>query len=120
MGGVKIAEEKPRMKGPAVPNPTLKDLEAQVSAVSDTYAKRFDVNRDDVWYLAKLSEELGELVQAYLKTTGRGRSTEMTPEQLREGLENEVADLFAQVLLFSKWQGIDIAGALERKWFKFL
>jgi NTP pyrophosphatase (non-canonical NTP hydrolase) len=35
-------------------------------------------------------------------------------------VENEVADLFAQVLLFAAWQKIDIGEALKRKWFKYL
>jgi NTP pyrophosphatase (non-canonical NTP hydrolase) len=44
----------------------------------------------------------------------------MTANELREGLENEVADLFAQVMLFAAWQKIDVGDALERKWFKYL
>ncbi|MDG2284399.1 MAG: MazG nucleotide pyrophosphohydrolase domain-containing protein [Alphaproteobacteria bacterium] len=103
-----------------MPGPTLKTLQDRVGAVSDIYAERFDINRDEAWHLAKLNEELGELVQAYLKATGRGRAGNMTANELREGLENEVADLFAQVMLFAAWQKIDVGDALERKWFKYL
>jgi NTP pyrophosphatase (non-canonical NTP hydrolase) len=103
-----------------VPSPTLQDLQDRVGAVSDIYAERFDINRDEVWHLAKLNEELGELVQAYLKATGRGRAGEAAPAKLRKKLEDEVADLFAQVLIFAKWREIDVAAALERKWFKYL
>ena len=103
-----------------MPSPTLKDLEDRVGAVSNIYAERFGINRDEVWHLGKLNEELGELVQAYLKATGRGRAKDAAPDQLRVDLENEVADLFAQVLLFSKWREIDIGAALERKWFRHL
>ena len=118
-GCVKIGDDS-RKKGSVVPNATLQDLQDRVGAVSDIYAERFEINRDEVWHLAKLNEELGELVQAYLKSTGRGRAKDQAPEQLREDVENEVADLFAQVLLFAAWQEIDVARALERKWFKYL
>jgi len=37
------------------------DLTEMVAAVSDTYAARFGITRDDLWHLAKISEEVGEL-----------------------------------------------------------
>jgi hypothetical protein len=60
-GGVKIGGDS-RKKGYVVPSPTLKTLQDRVGAVSDIYAERFEINRDEVWHLAKLNEELGELV----------------------------------------------------------
>jgi NTP pyrophosphatase (non-canonical NTP hydrolase) len=38
----------------------------------------------------------------------------------RKDMENEGADLSAQVLLFAAWQKINVGEALERKWFKYL
>jgi len=35
---------------------------------------------------------------------------------LRDAMEDECADLFAQVLLFAAWQEIDIEAAVMRKW----
>ncbi len=52
---------------------SLAELTDLVSEVSDTYASRNDIARDDDWYILKVQEELGELVAEYLKTTGRGR-----------------------------------------------
>lgn len=86
----------------------LSDL---AQAVSDVYAARFGIERDAAWHLGKLSEELGELQAAYLKRSGRGRGAAD-----QEALEDEVADLFAQVLLFARWQGVDIPSAVARKW----
>lgn len=103
-----------------MPDLSLNDLQNRVEAVSDIYAKRFGINRDEVWHLAKLNEELGELVQAYLKATGRGRAEGVPIDSRQRDLENEVADLFAQVLLFANWRGIDVVAALERKWFRYL
>lgn len=88
-------------------------------AVSDIYAARFGIDRDAVWHLAKLSEELGELQAAFLKLNGQGRATG-DADDLRRALEDETADLFAQILLFARWQGIDIPQAVARKWGRYL
>lgn len=94
----------------------LSDVSQQVS---DIYAARFGIERDVVWHMAKLSEELGELQAAYLKLNGQGRSEESIVQR-RAALEDEVADLFAQILLFARWQEIDIPEAVMRKWGQYL
>ncbi|MGR3514294.1 MAG: MazG nucleotide pyrophosphohydrolase domain-containing protein [Paracoccaceae bacterium] len=94
---------------------TLQELSDVSQRVSDIYAQRFGIERDSVWHLAKLSEEMGELQAAYLKVTGSGRG-----EAEMQALADEVADLFAQLLLFANWQGIDIVEAVDRKWAQYL
>ncbi len=89
----------------------LAALTQAVGKVSDTYATRCDIDRDRDWAALKLSEETGELVAAFLKSTGRGR---------REALEDEAADVLAMLLIFAKQNGIDLTTALERKWFRYL
>ena len=109
-------------------DPVLSSLTARVQAVSDIYADAFGIERDEGWHLAKLQEELGELMAAHLKATGRGRTRRSDAEAkadtdediLRRNVEDETADLFAQVLLFAAWRGVDLPKALERKWFSYL
>lgn len=96
----------------------LTELSDLAQAVSDIYATRFGIERDAVWHLAKLGEELGELQAAYLKLNGQGRTAD--DADLRRDLEDEVADLFAQLLLFARWQSVDIADAVARKWGRYL
>lgn len=88
-------------------------------AVSDIYADRFGIDRDAVWHLAKLGEELGELQAAFLKRNGQGRA-KGDADALQRAVEDEVADLFAQILLFARWQDIDIPTAVARKWGRYL
>lgn len=95
------------------------NLSEMSQAVSDIYAARFAIERDAVWHLAKLAEELGELQAAFLKLNGQGRATGDAAD-LERALEDEVADLFAQLLLFARWQGIDIPQAVARKWGRYL
>lgn len=85
--------------------------------VSDIYAARCNITRDDFWYLAKMQEELGELTSEYLSETGRGRDR---GGDTRRAVADEVADLFAQLLLFADHQGIDLPQALRVKWGQYL
>lgn len=49
----------------------LSSLSDLVARVSDAYAQRNGIARDDDWYLLKLHEELGELTAEYLKLLER-------------------------------------------------
>jgi NTP pyrophosphatase (non-canonical NTP hydrolase) len=99
---------------------TLDELTALVAEVSDTYASRNNIVRDDDWYLLKVQEELGELVAEYLRTTSRGRLKGDDAATVRVKLEDETADVLAMLLLFARNNKIDLDAALERKWFQYL
>lgn len=99
---------------------SLSELEGLVARVSDLYAERNGIARDDDWYMLKLQEELGELTAEYLRSSGRGRLKGADATAVRTALEDEAADVLAMVLLFARNNGIDLDAALERKWFKYL
>ena len=99
---------------------TLAEIGERVTAVSDIYAARFRIERDELWHLGKLTEELGELNAAFLQLSGRGRTRGHAPEELRRNLESEAADLLAHLLLFARQQKIDLEAALRDKWFSHL
>jgi NTP pyrophosphatase (non-canonical NTP hydrolase) len=98
----------------------IAQLSEAVERVSQIYAARCDIRRDDDWFALKLQEEAGELVAEYLRSSGRGRMGERSPEAVRRALEDETADLFAQLLLFARHNNIDLEAALARKWFAWL
>ena len=97
----------------------LEAMQRDLLRVMDGYAQKFDIKRDDLWLTAKLSEELGEVMQAYLRVVGRARS-EQPKELLKEMLEDEVADLFGMLLIFADKMEVDLPTALQRKWLKHL
>jgi NTP pyrophosphatase (non-canonical NTP hydrolase) len=99
---------------------SLAELTALVAEVSDLYASRQNIARDDDWYMLKVQEELGELTAEYLRSTGRGRLKGAEPAAIRQALEDEAADLLAMLLLFARNNRIDLDAALQRKWFKYL
>lgn len=98
----------------------IDQLGEAVERVSQIYAARCDIRRDDDWFALKLQEEAGELVAEYLRGTGRGRVGDRSPDAIRRALEDETADLFAQLLLFARHNKIDLEAALARKWFAWL
>lgn len=97
----------------------VRRLTKQAAAVSDIYAARFGIHRDATWYLAKLTEELGELQSAYLATQGAQRGA-LTEAEARQNLIDETADLFGFLMVFADWQGIDLADAFAAKWGRYL
>ncbi len=99
---------------------SISELGDKVQQVSDIYAQRFGIRRDDDWFALKLQEESGELIAVYLRLSGRGRVEGRTQAAMRVALEDEAADLLAMLLLFCGHNDIDIESALERKWFKYL
>ena len=85
------------------------------------YAKEFpEVRVDRDYYPLKITEEWGECMQAYLMYSDRGRQKGKSKEEIREMLEEEIADVFGFLLLFAEHEGVDIEKAMEKKWFKRL
>lgn len=98
----------------------LKEITEQLSKVSDIYAEKFQIHRDDDWFVLKIQEELGELTSAHLKLTQRARAGEESKKALEANLKDEVADVIAMTMLFAKHKGIDVEQAIKDKWFQYL
>ena len=98
----------------------LTEITNQLTRVSDIYAEKFDIRRDDDWFVLKIQEELGELSSAYLKLTQRARVGEESSNTLNQNLQDEIADVIAMTLLFAKHRNIDVEQAIKKKWFKYL
>ena len=98
---------------------SLAELQERLAAVSDIYARLFDVNRTKEWYLLKAQEELGELTSAYLKSTNQTR-TKVTADEAEKNLRDEMADVLSFLLLFAREMNIDVEDALHQKWLHYL
>ena len=96
---------------------TLAALADRLEAISVGYAAREGIDRNDDWFLLKLMEELGELTQIQLARTGRSKDRGFDDEQLDEKLAEEC--VVGHVLLFARRNGVDLAAALDRKWFRW-
>ncbi len=94
----------------------LDALIEKFEAASDTYAKAHGIERDADWFLLKLAEEAGEMLQMANRLSGRSRSKGMSEDDMRSLLADETADLLGHVLLFARHHGLDLSTAIERKW----
>lgn len=97
----------------------LAELTRRIEYVSAGYADQFGVDRSNAWILLKLTEELGELVQADLTATGQGRDRGLTSEEQHRRVEAELADLVCMCLVFAARNGIDLEQAIASKWFTY-
>ena len=87
-----------------------------VEVISRAYARRHGIARTDDWLMLKLTEEVGELTQAYLRLSGQSRPHD---GDARAALGAEIADSLAQLLVLARRFDIDIEAELERKWFSW-
>lgn len=95
---------------------SLGRLSEGIEQVSQTYAKKFGIERDATWFLLKLQEEVGELTQSYLMLTGNARAKGKSPEEIQAEFRKEVADVFCHTLLLARFYGIDLEKEVEEKW----
>lgn len=94
---------------------TLTEVADFAERVSDIYAGKYGVRRDDDWFLLKIQEEMGELAQAHLRLSSRGRG-----ESTEHDRADEAADVLCMVLLYCRRFGIDPDAAVRRKWLTWL
>ncbi|ROS31469.1 MazG nucleotide pyrophosphohydrolase domain-containing protein [Cellulomonas sp. PhB150] len=92
----------------------LAAAQAEVETISRVYARLHAIERTDDWLVLKLGEEMGELTQAYLAHTGRSRR-----EPDDGALAAEMADVLAHLMLVAQRFDVDLAAALEAKWFRY-
>ncbi len=97
----------------------IKDLTKEVEDISKMYSKRFKISRDGDWFILKLQEELGELIQSYLMMIRKGRNKGKSAEEIKDNFHKEVADVFSHVLILAKFYDIDLEKEVEEKWLKW-
>jgi len=94
----------------------VKQLSKEVEQVSQIYAETFVIERDATWFVLKLQEEVGELIQCYLMLSGKARAKGKSSEEMQSDFNKEVADVFCQTLLLARFYGIDLEKEIEGKW----
>lgn len=94
----------------------VKQVAEEVEQVSQCYAEKFNIERDATWFILKLQEEVGELIQSYLMLAGKARTKGKSAEEIQSEIRKEVADVFCQTLLLARFYGIDLEKEVEQKW----
>jgi|SRR5216110_3135505 len=92
----------------------------QIEQVSSEYARQLGIDRDAVYFLLKLHEEMGELTQAFMMLHRLGRQKDQSSEQLQHAFQAEIADALCHLLLLAYHHQIDIEAAIKEKWLCYL
>lgn len=98
----------------------LKTLTEKSEKVLKAYTTKFAIKPNGDWYILKLQEELGELIQIYLMLTGRARAKGKTKQEIEGEFRKEMVDVLGMLLLLAKYHKIDMNKHLEEKWFKWI
>lgn len=98
----------------------LTKISTDLAKVSDQYAKKFSIKRNADWYILKLQEELGELIQSYLMMSKQARTKGKDDKELRDEFNKEVADVFGMVLLLARFHKVDLEKEVDEKWLKWI
>ncbi|MEM5477617.1 hypothetical protein [Pacificibacter sp. AS14] len=98
----------------------LSELQKRAKTVNDIYVDRFNLERDGLFLIGKLVEEVGEVTAAYLKLHGRARGADADRESLRANFEDEMADVLGFLLVLAEAEGVDLPAAFDKKWGKYL
>lgn len=102
-------------------NTQLEQLTAKAKRVMAMYQDEYpDVHVDRDYFPLKVAEEWGECPQVFLMLSDRGRQKGKTKDEIRSLFAKECADVFGYLLLFADREGVDLAKALEEKWFAYL
>src|SRR3989338_1954080 len=98
----------------------LRKISSELAKVSDQYAKKFSIERNADWYILKLQEELGELIQSYLMMSKQARIKGKTDKELKDEFNREVADVFGMVLLLARFHNVNLEKEINKKWIKWI
>lgn len=98
----------------------IKELTKKIKKVSEIYKSKYEIEADDTWYVLKLQEEMGELIQTYLMLMRKARSKNKSHSEIHDDFEKEVADVFCHIILLADYFKIDIDSVVQKKWLKWI
>jgi NTP pyrophosphatase (non-canonical NTP hydrolase) len=93
----------------------LHALQKLIVDASYSYTDRYRIERTPDWTALKFAEEAGEVVQAYVKFSGRSRHA-IEHDVARQNLASEIADVIGMALILASEHQLDLISALEREW----
>jgi NTP pyrophosphatase (non-canonical NTP hydrolase) len=97
----------------------INGLSEDLEQISKAYAEKFNIERNASWFVLKLQEEVGELIQSYLMLSGQARTKGKSPNVIHSAFKSEVADVFCHPLLLARFYGVDIESEVQKKWLQW-
>jgi len=91
----------------------LNEAAAYCEAGWNAYAKAHGIERDDVFYLLKLQEELGELTRRFLEL--RKQESPADTAKLRDKFAGDCASVVGNALILANHFGVNLEFQLRAK-----
>ncbi len=93
----------------------LKEAAIHCEKAWSQYAKKFNIHRDDVFYLFKMQEELGELTRAFLELRGSENRHKATLDEVKKKFASDVASLVGNALILALYFDVDLEANIKAK-----
>lgn len=93
----------------------LKEAGIHCKKAWDQYAEKFNIHRDDAFYLFKMQEELGELTRSFLELKGAEKKSRASEDELKKKFASDVASLVGNALILALHFGIDLESVIKDK-----
>ena len=95
----------------------FKELQKKMINTAKRYGEEYNIKIDEDFALLKLYEEVGEFAQAVLIHRKQSRPEKfVSEEESKEHLGQELADIMGMTVLNANLLGIDLEGAVVKKW----
>lgn len=95
----------------------FKEIEKGVINNAKKYQEKYGVNIDSTFALLKLTEEVGELSEAYLTYTKKSRPEKfVSEEEAKNKVAKEIADVVGVTIILANLLNIDLEKAIDKKW----
>lgn len=88
--------------------------------LDQSYCRAAGIKRDADSYAKKIGEEYGEVMHYWLSLRGERQSDGLTETQMRDGVAEQVIDVFMQLMSLARAAELDLVTAIERKYIRFL
>ena len=95
----------------------IKQLQKKISKILLSNSKRDNIKIDDDYLMLKLTEELGEFVQAYVVHNKRCRPEKyLSIQKSKKEMAKELSDVLGIILVIANNLNIDLEEAIVKKW----
>lgn len=95
----------------------FKEIQKGIEENASKYQKKYGVDIDPTFALLKLTEEIGELSEAYLAYTRKSRPEKFVSEEdAKNKVAQEIADVVGVAIILASLLNIDLEKAIDKKW----
>src|SRR5580658_6990574 len=93
----------------------LKEAALHCDKAWGQFAEKFQIRRDDEFYLFKMQEELGELTRIFLELRGSEKKRNATMDELKKEFASDIAVLVGNALILAHHFGVDLEANIKAK-----